>query len=177
MTEVLRPCLGQFAVVYFDHILVYSSSREEYLSHLRVVFKVLREQKLYGKLKKCTFMVEEVTFLGYIVSGRGISVDQEKISTIQSWPVPKTVIEVRGFHRLASFYRRFIKNTSSVVAPITECMKKGEFQWTDHAQQSSKRIKKLMCETPILKLPYFDQLFEVECDASGVGSEASSLFL
>ncbi|XP_074292404.1 uncharacterized protein LOC141619274 [Silene latifolia] len=84
MTEVLRPCLGQFVVVYFDDILVYSSIREDHLRHLEVVFKILREQKLFGKLEKCTFMVEEVTFLGYIVSGRAISVDQEKISPIQS---------------------------------------------------------------------------------------------
>ncbi|XP_074304935.1 uncharacterized protein LOC141639787 [Silene latifolia] len=169
MTEVLRPCLGQFVVVYFDDILVYRSSREDHIRHLEVVFMILREQKLFGKLEKCTFMVEEVTFLGYIVFGRGISVDQEKISAIQSWPVPKTINKVRGFHGLSSFYRRFIKNFSSVVAPITECMKKGEFQWTDNAQQSFERIKKLMCETPILKLPDFDQLLEVECDASGVG--------
>ncbi|XP_074278615.1 uncharacterized protein LOC141602208 [Silene latifolia] len=169
MTEVLRPCLGKFAVVYFDDILVYSKTKGEHYKHLEVVFKILREQKLYGKLEKCTFMVEEVAFLGYLISGRGISVDQEKIAAMQSWPTPTTVTEVRSFHGLASFYRRFIKNFSTVVAPITECMRKGEFQWTEQAQQSFEKIKQLMCNTPILKLPDFDQLFEVECDASGVG--------
>ncbi|XP_074277716.1 putative mitochondrial protein AtMg00860 [Silene latifolia] len=136
MAEVLRPCLGQFVVVYFDDILVYRSSREEHLMHLGVVFKLFREHKLFGKLEKYTFMVEEVTFVGYILSGRGISVDQEKISGIQSWPIPKIITKVRGFHGLASFYRSFINKFSLVVASITEGMKKGEFHWTDSAQQS-----------------------------------------
>ncbi|XP_074283248.1 uncharacterized protein LOC141607798 [Silene latifolia] len=150
MTEVLRSCLGQFVMAYFDDILVYSNNREEHLRHLGAVFKILREEKLFGKLEKCTFMVEEMTFLGYIVYGRGISVDQEKISAIQPW-------------------LKFIKNFSSVVAPITECMNKGEFQWIENAQQYFEKIKKLMCETLIPKLPDFDQLFKVDCHASRVG--------
>ncbi|XP_074291312.1 putative mitochondrial protein AtMg00860 [Silene latifolia] len=169
MTEVLRPCLGKFVVVYFDVILIYSSNPVEHLSHLEAIFKILRDQKLYRKLEKCTFMVDEVAFLGYIISGRGISVDQEKTKAMQTWPIPKTVTEVRGFHGLASFYIRFIKNFSQVIAHITECKRKGDFYWTEAANQSFEKIKKLMCETPILKLSYFDQLFEVQCDASGVG--------
>nr|BAB88749.1 integrase [Silene latifolia] len=113
-------------------------------------------------------MVQEMAFLMYIVSGTGITVDHDNIVAIQSWPTPKTITELRG-SMIASFYRRLSRTSSSVVAPITECMKKGEFHWTESAQQSFERIKKLMCETPILKLPDFDQLFEVECDASGVG--------
>ncbi|XP_074305514.1 uncharacterized protein LOC141640730 [Silene latifolia] len=100
MTEVLRPYLGKFVVVYFDDILIYRSSPSEHLLHLEAVFKILREQKLYEKLEKCTFMVNEVAFLGYIISGRGISVDQEKIKAMKPWPVPQTITKVRGFHGL-----------------------------------------------------------------------------
>ncbi|XP_074297441.1 putative mitochondrial protein AtMg00860 [Silene latifolia] len=111
-------------------------------------------------------------FLGYIISGRGISVDQDKIEAVKSWPIPKNITEVRGFHGLASFYRRFIKNFSAVASPITECMKKGEFKWTENAQQAFKMIKKLLCEAPILRLPNFNCLFKVECDANGIGVRA-----
>ncbi|XP_074305692.1 putative mitochondrial protein AtMg00860 [Silene latifolia] len=119
-------------------------------------------------------MVNEVAFLGYIIYGRGISVDQEKIRAMKTWTVPQTITEVRGFHGLTSFYRRFIKDFSSVVAPITECMRKGDFQWTEAAQQSFEKIKKLMCETPILKLPDFERLFKYKEGKQNVVANALS---
>ena len=128
MNEVLRPFLGRFVVVYFDDILVYSKSQKDHLHHLEEVFKVLRAQKLFGKLEKCEFFSPQVTFLGYVVSKDGISMDQAKVEAIKSWPTPTTITEVRSFHGLASFYRRFIKGFSSLMAPITECMKKGSFE-------------------------------------------------
>ncbi|XP_074298591.1 putative mitochondrial protein AtMg00860 [Silene latifolia] len=146
MTEVLRPCLGKFVVVYFDDILIYSKTTGEHLNHLETVFKILRDSKLFGKLEKCTFLSTELKFLGYIVSGRGISVDQDKIKAVKSWTIPKSIIKVRGFHSLSLFNRRFIKNSSAVAAPITECMKKGEFKWTENTQQAFRLLKKLLCE-------------------------------
>ena len=89
MNEVLRPFLGKFIVVYLDDILVYSKSEEEHLIHLRQFFGVLRENKLYGKLEKCNFMLLEVTFLGYIVIGAGIKADPSKVEPIALWPIPK----------------------------------------------------------------------------------------
>ena len=110
MNHVLRPFLGKFVVVYFDDILVYSKSLEEHIGHLRSVLDVLRKELLYANLKKCSFCMEKVVFLGFVVSGQGIAIDEEKVKAIKDWPTPKSATEVRSFHGLASFYRRFVKD-------------------------------------------------------------------
>lgn len=133
MNQILRPFIDKFIVVYFDDILIYSKHKEEHLEQLRQVLQTLREQKLYANLKKCSFLTNEVTFLGYIITAEGIRVDPSKVEAINSWPIPKSIHDVRSFHGLASFYRRFIKNFSSVAAPLTDCIKGDKFQWTEQA--------------------------------------------
>nr|KAJ0226813.1 hypothetical protein LSAT_V11C100043320 [Lactuca sativa] len=158
-----------FVVVYLDDILVYSKSLEDHLVHLKQVFETLRAQKLYGKQEKCSFLVEEVAFLGFVVSRNGVSVDPSKTEAIKSWPIPTNISEVRSFHGLASFYRRFVRDFSTIASPITGCLKKGVFAWGEEAQKAFEKLKALLCDAPILALPDFSQPFEVECDASGVG--------
>ena len=63
-------------------------------------------------------------FLGYVVSAQGIEVDEENVKAIKEWPTPKSITEVRSFHGLASFYRRFVKDFSTLTAPLTEIVKK-----------------------------------------------------
>lgn len=166
MTEVLRPFIGKFVVVYFDDILIFSRNSEDHIEHLRRVFEALRRESLYINLKKCSFMVDKVLFLGYVVSADGISVDEDKVKAIRDWPTPKTLTQVRSFHGLATFYPRFIRNFSSIVAPITDCTKNGQFTWTPEAEKAFQLIKQKMSEAPVLALPYFSKIFEVDCDAS-----------
>ena len=128
MTQILRPYLGKFVVVYFDDILIYSRTRDEHLNHLRSVCDTLQKEKFYANPKKCAFLTDSLTFLGFILSSQGISVDQEKVHAIVEWPEPKTIRDVRSFHGLATFYRRFIRDFSTIVAPMTDCLRKGPFK-------------------------------------------------
>lgn len=84
MTEVLRPFLGEFIVVYLDDILVYSGSLELHLTYLRMLFEVLRKQKLYGNLEKCAFLMKEMSFLGFVIGKEGIRADPAKVEAIKS---------------------------------------------------------------------------------------------
>lgn len=148
---------------------MYSLNVQDHLSHLRALFLVLEKQKLYAKLEKCSFLLQEINFLGFVINKHGIQADPTKIEAITSWPVPNSLTKVRSFLRLASFYRRFIRIFSIFMTPNSECTKKGAFVWTKEAQQAFTHIKTLMCTAPILKLLDFAKPFEVECDASGKG--------
>jgi hypothetical protein len=169
MNQFLQLLIGVCVVVYFDNILSYSKTLEDHVMHLRRVFELLREKKLYANLKKCSFCVNAVTFLGYIVSDKGISMDEEKIRAIMEWPIPKIVGEVHSFHGLVTFYRRFVKGFSAIAALLTNCIKKDNFEWGESTEVAFNTLKTALTTAPILSLPNFEKLFVIDCDASGVG--------
>ena len=169
MNQALRPFIGRFVVIYFDDILISSTTMNGHLSHLRDVLLSLRKEKLFIVKQKCEFGASEVLFLGYVVSASGLRVDPQKVEAVASWPTPTKISEVRSFHGLASFYRRFVHNFSAIMAPITDCMKGGSFFWTDDAARAFTLIKGKLTSAPILVLPYFEAPFELHCDASKLG--------
>ncbi|KAH9724552.1 hypothetical protein KPL70_007529 [Citrus sinensis] len=170
MNHVLRAFIGKFIVVYFDDILIYNKGLDEHIEHLQSVLTVLRKETLYANLKKCSFCTNQIVFLGYAVSAKGIEVDEEKVKAIKEWPTPKSVSEVRSFHGLASFYRRFVKDFCTLAAPLTEIVKKHVgFKWGSEQERAFNLIKEKLVSAPLLALPDFTKTFEIECDASGIG--------
>ena len=108
MNQVLKPFIGKFVLVYFDDILIYSKIEATHYNHVREVLAVLQAIELYINLKKCSFLTDKLLFLGYVGSADGIHVDEDKLCAVKEWPTPKTVSDVQSFHRLATFYQRFV---------------------------------------------------------------------
>jgi len=170
MNRIFQPYLDQFVVVFIDDILIYSENKEEHADHLRVVLEVLREHKLYGKLSKCEFWLDEVHFFGHVISAQGISVDPAKVETMLKWERPQTVTEVRSFLGLAGYYRRFVEGFSKMVSPLTQLTRKDQpFSWTDECEICFEDMKRRLTTAPILAIPDTAKMFEVYCDASYQG--------
>lgn len=175
MNQTLSPFIGKCVIVYFDGILIFSNDIKSHLNHLRDVLEFLRQQKLFAARKKCVFGTSQVLFLGYIVSSHGLEVDPSKIEAIKSWPIPRTITEIRSFHGLASFYRHFVRNFSALSAPLTDCMRGSTCSWTEAAAMAFQTIKYHLISAPILALPEFSTVFELHCDAckTGIGAVLS----
>ena len=111
----------------------------------------------------------KVLYLGHIIGAKGVQVHQEKIQAIMEWPTPKTLTELRGFLGICTYYRKFVKGFSQLCAPLTDLTKKGTFKWSEEAQFTFNKMKKVTSTCPILALPDFGQPFTLECDASEEG--------
>ncbi|GJS61437.1 putative nucleotidyltransferase, ribonuclease H [Tanacetum coccineum] len=170
MNRIFHEYLDKFVIVFIDDILVYSKSEEEHEQHLRIVLEILRQKKLYAKFLKCEFWLQQVAFLGHIVSADGIIMDPSKVEAITKWPRPTTVTEVRSFLGLAGYYRRFVEGFSRLALPLTQLMRKGEkFVWTDERQESFEELKRRLVSAPILTLPSGSGGFQIYSDASKKG--------
>jgi hypothetical protein len=169
MNEVLCSFIGKFVVVYFDDILIYSKLMDEHIEHLCAVFGALREARLFANLEKCTFCTDRVAFLGYVVTPYGIEVDEVKIEAIKSWPISATLTQLQSFLGLAGFYRRFVRDFSTIAAPLNYLTKKGvPFYWRAAQEHSFNTLIDKLTHAPLLQLPDFGKTFELECDASGI---------
>jgi len=170
MNRIFRPFLDSFVVVFIDDILIYSKTFEEHEKHLVIVLQVLKDKKLYAKLSKCEFWLEEIKFLGHVISKEGVSVDPTKVEAVLHWESPKSVTEIRSFLGLAGYYRRFIEGFSKIAMPLTQLTKKGQkFKWTEKCENSFQELKKRLTTSPILALTDPSRHFVVFCDAFKMG--------
>jgi hypothetical protein len=130
------------------------------------VLQKLRDNQLYAKYSKCEFWINEVQFLGHIISNGGISVDPAKVKEIVEWSIPSTVTEVLSFFGLAGYYQRFIEGFSKIAKPMTALL---EFKWDSKCQDSFNQLKLRLMSPPVLVMPDLQKGFDIYCDACGQG--------
>ncbi|KAI4902503.1 hypothetical protein NFI96_000908 [Prochilodus magdalenae] len=167
MDEVLRG-KENFAAAYIDDVVVYSSSWKEHLRHLSIVLKI-NEAGLTANPSKCHLSCKEVSYLGYILGGGQIRPQVDKVEAVRATPQPTTKRRVCSFLGLAGWYCRFIRNFSTIAAPLTNLTKKDmpqRVKWPRDCENAFNELKNALCGEPVLASPDF---FLVQTDASGLG--------
>jgi hypothetical protein len=164
MNDMLLPFLRRFVLVFFDDILIYSSSWSEHLRHVRTVFRTLQDHQLMLKRTNCAFGLQSVAYLGH-----GVTMDKQKVQAVLDWPVPRSTRAVRGFLGLAGYYRRFIKDFGVIATPLTTLLRKEGYRWSVDAERAFRALQQALTSAPVLQLLDFNRDFIVECDASSFG--------
>ena len=172
-------CIGFYVQVYLNDIIIYSPSTDVHVKHVRTVLKLLIDHGLYVKLEKCDFHVKETKFLGFIVSIEGLTMDKGKLISIIDWPAPKNVKELQSFLGLCNFYRKFIKNFSTIIEPLWTLLKKNtDFILDVREDNAFNELKNAFSGNEVLIYPDPEKEFVVETDASdyAVGCILSQVF-
>jgi hypothetical protein len=134
------------------------------------VLQRLRDHQLYAKFSKCEFWIDEVPFLGHVISPERIVVDPDKVCDVLDWKPPKSIHQVRSFLGLTGYYRRFILNFFNISKPITELLKKDtKYVWSKDFDEAFQTLKKLLTTSLMLAQPDIAKPFNIYCDASGTG--------
>lgn len=168
MNKVIGFDLQPFVFVYLDDIVIATETLEEHLRLLKIVAKRLKNAGLTISLEKSRFCRKQVMYLGYLLTERGVSIDQSRIQPILNYARPKSVKDIRRLMGLAGFYQRFIADYSRITAPITDLLKKGKkrFIWTEEAETAFNELKSVLTSAPVLANPDFGKPFTIESDAS-----------
>ena len=165
--DILSDFLDVFVVVFIDDILVYSKDMKSHVEHVRQVLERLAKHELYAKASKSELAVTQTDYLGYRLSGEGISPQGQKVEAVREWKEPTTVGDVRSFLGLASYYRKFIPQFSHIAGPLHDLTKKDfPWRWGTKERFAFNELKARLSSAPILLLPDASLPYTVITDAS-----------
>lgn len=170
MEKVLNGINWVHCLSYLDDIIIFSSTFEEHLSRLEEVFTRIRLAGLKLKPSKCTLAQPQVDFLGHVVSEHGISVNPKKTAAIDKLAPPTKVKEVRHFLGMTSYYRRYVKDFSTIAKPLYKLLEHDhKFVWDDACDAAFRELKRRLTSAPIMAYPCFELPFTLHTDASDYG--------
>jgi hypothetical protein len=169
MDKVLGNLTEEFVTIYVDDILITSPTLEEHYDHIHQVLTKFRLHNVTVNIEKCQFFRHEVTFLGHIISNKGIKMDENKIRTVQEFRAPSNKKELQSFLGFLNFYRRFINKFAHIIQPLIELVKKDKkWHWEKHHQSTFEEAKKVFLQEVTIAFPDFAKPFYLNTDASTV---------
>jgi hypothetical protein len=167
MQDLFQKYMDEFVVIYLDDILIFSKDANQHQEHVKKVLTVLKENDLFAKLEKCEFHTIETMFLGLKIGHGGLSMDPTKVQAILEWETPKTTKGLQRFLGFANYYRRFIRDYSKLILPLTTLLQKDhKFVWDKTCDTAFQKLKHSFKDAPVLRFPDFAKPFVVETDAS-----------
>uniref|UniRef100_A0A3B3HGE9 Gypsy retrotransposon integrase-like protein 1 n=1 Tax=Oryzias latipes TaxID=8090 RepID=A0A3B3HGE9_ORYLA len=194
--RLMEKCMGDLNLkevfVFIDDIIVFAPTLEEHEARLMRVLNKLKEFGLKLSLEKCVFFQTEVKYLGHVVSQEGVKTDPDKISTLLTWPVPKTLKELKSFLGFVGYYRRFVQGFSTITKPLHDLtagypptqknmkplVKPGAYldpkepfreRWTPICQQAFNKIIEKLTTAPVLAFADPQKPYTLHTDASSTG--------
>ena len=173
--RLMQSCLGNMVndslLIYLDDVVVFSPDFDSHLKHLEEVFRRLHEHGLKLQPKKCHLFQRKVTYLGHVISERGVATDPAKTAAVREWPIPKTVKQVKSFTGFAGYYRRFIQGFSKIARPLNaltqgvsnHAKKSVPVSWSPECQQAFDQLKEALLNAPVLAYADFSKPFKLLC--------------
>ncbi|GBG66950.1 hypothetical protein CBR_g74637 [Chara braunii] len=164
-TRLAQSIINYCVIVNMDDILVYSSSYEGHVQHIEWALHALRDAGFKVALEKCQFFLTTISFLGHVVTDKGLQPEPQKVAAVRDAPVPTTITQVRAFLGLASYYRRFIKGFAAIAGPLTNLLRKDQSMiWTPECDQAFSKLKAALISAPVLIRPDPEKTFVLITD-------------
>lgn len=152
MERVLCELRGKICFVYIDDIIVFSQTEEQHLLDLEAVFQRLHQAGLTLNVKKCHLLQTQLTFLGHVISGKGVAVDPAKLEAITAYPAPKDLKSLQRFFGIVGWHHKFIPRLAlCIVTPLNNLKKKGvKWEWSDECQSAFEYLKSVLQSPQVL---------------------------
>lgn len=168
MNNILKDYVNKICLVYLDDVIIFSTSLQEHINSIKLIFNRLKDANLKIQLDKSEFLKRETEFLGHIITPAGIKTNPKKIECVKNFPIPKNTKQIKQFLGLTGYYRKFIKDYSLVAKPMTKYLKKDtKLDISDpEYEKSFNTLKTLLINDPILAYPDFSKQFTLTTDAS-----------
>ena len=182
METCLRDLNLHWCIIYLDDIVIFSKDPASHLKRLKAVFQKLEVAGLKLKPSKCELLWQQLAYLGHMISGQGIAIDEGKIVAIKNWPTPMNIMEAQSFLGFMGYYHQFIPKFMQEAQPLHKLTsgenvgkKKAAIKWSIRCQQAFNDLKRLCTTAPILAYADFTKQFKLHTDACGTGLELSSI--